>query len=60
LNGLQHILIAGANRQNSDNRTGPATVTQSTVQANYLQTNGEPLSFMRPDLRETAAHLIKI
>ena len=38
LNGLQHSLIAGAIRQNSDNPTDPATVTQSTVQAKSLQT----------------------
>jgi len=49
LNGLQHSLIAGAIRQNSDNPTDPATVTQSAIQAKGLQTYQDALNFMHPD-----------
>src|SRR5208283_1268807 len=49
LNGLQKSLIAGAIRQNSDNPTDPATVTQSTVQAKSLQTYSDALNFLHPD-----------
>jgi len=49
LNGLQHSLIAGAIRQNSDNPTDPATVTQSAIKAKSLQTYGDALNFMHPD-----------
>ena len=49
LNGVQHSLIAGAIRQNSDNPTDPATVTQSTFQAKGLQTYEDALNFMHPD-----------
>ena len=49
LNGLQHSLIAGAIRQNSDNPTDPTTVTQSTVQAKSLKTYSDALNFLHPD-----------
>jgi hypothetical protein len=49
LSGLQHSLIAGAIRQNSDNPTDPATVSQSAVQAKGLQTYADALNFMHPD-----------
>ena len=49
LSGLQHSLIAGAIRQNSDNPTDLATITQSAVQAKGLQTYEDALNFMHPD-----------
>jgi phospholipase C len=49
LSQLQQSLIAAAIRQNSDNPTDPATVTQSTVQAKSLQTYKDALNFMHPD-----------
>jgi hypothetical protein len=49
LNGLQKSLIAGAVRQNSANPTDPATIAQSTAQANALQTYEHAIKFMHPD-----------
>jgi phospholipase C len=54
LNGLQQSLIAATIRQNSDNPTDPAMVTQSTVQAKGLQTYQDALNFMHPNARDIA------
>ncbi len=49
LNGLQQSLLASAVRQNSDNPTDPATMSQSTAQAKSLKTYRDAIQFMHPD-----------